>query len=129
METAQHLDRFGHRFRREKAGAENAFSEASYLPVFVNRVKASAGEPSNLQANGVGTDINRSKGRHGGKANSLHAKWYLRRRGSGLGRFRRASTRSWGGMFGIGDWFSPHRREHRDGVAELRSGHVMQLGD
>jgi len=51
MKTAQDLDSFGHRLGSEKAGAEDAFPQASDFAVLVNLAKMAANEACNLQTN------------------------------------------------------------------------------
>ena len=73
MKAPQDLHRLGHRFGSEKAGTKHAFAQARNLAVFVDGTKAATREPRDLQPDRIGTDINRGKGWHERKANSLHA--------------------------------------------------------
>ncbi len=64
VKAAQDLNRLGHRFGSEKAGAKYSFAQPGNFAVFVDGAKAAAREACDLQPNGVGTDINRGKGWH-----------------------------------------------------------------
>jgi len=66
VKAAQDLDRLGHGLGSEETGSKDAFAEAGDLAIFVDGAKAAAHKASDLQSYGIGTDINRGKGRHGG---------------------------------------------------------------
>src|SRR5208282_2463565 len=72
MKPAQNFHGFGHRFRREKSGAEDAFAQASDFAVFVDRAEASCLQSRNFKANGVRSDIDRGERGHE-EGDSLHA--------------------------------------------------------
>src|SRR5208282_1026642 len=74
MKPAQNFHGFGHRFRREKSGAEDAFAQASDFAVFVDRAEASCLQSRNFKANGVRSDIDRGERGHE-EGDSLHAGW------------------------------------------------------
>ncbi len=64
VKALQHADGECHRLRIERAVSEYALAEARDLAVFVQGVQASADNLSDLQADGVGTNINRGKCGH-----------------------------------------------------------------
>jgi hypothetical protein len=64
MKPSQYLYRFGDRFGSKKAGTKYAFAQARHFTVFVNGAKPAPCQACDLQANGIGTDINRGKSRH-----------------------------------------------------------------
>src|SRR5580700_3334103 len=64
MKATEDFDGFRHRLGSKKAGAKDALSQTSNFAVFVDRAKMSACEARDLKPNGIGTDINRGKGRH-----------------------------------------------------------------
>src|ERR1700722_8448417 len=64
MKAAENFNGFRHRLRSKEAGAKDALAQTSHFAVFVNRAKMSADEARAYQPHGIGTDINRGKGRH-----------------------------------------------------------------
>jgi hypothetical protein len=68
MKPPQHFYRGRDCFRRQKTATEHGFAQARDFAVFVNLDKTVPGEASNFQADGIRSDINGGKGRHGGKA-------------------------------------------------------------
>jgi hypothetical protein len=51
MKSAQHLDRFRHRFRREKSRPEYALAKARDFPVLVDLSKTPPSQACDLQPN------------------------------------------------------------------------------
>src|SRR5579872_4122082 len=67
MKPPQDLHRGGNRIRRQKTAAEYGFAQARDLAVLMDLDEPVADEASNFQADGVRSDINRGKSRHGGR--------------------------------------------------------------
>jgi hypothetical protein len=65
MKALQYLDGERHGLRIERTVGEDALAETRYFAVLVKRLQAAADYFGNLQANGVGTDVNRSECGHG----------------------------------------------------------------
>ena len=144
MESAQDLDGFGHRFRREKSGTEHAFAETRYLAVFVQARR----RPACRRAIFSRTELEPTSTAAKVGIGSLTV--YMRK-GIASQDFAREPEaeveRNLGRSFCLADQhralsvYFPRlrrglretdvgvRREFGDGMAEFTSGHVVQCGD
>src|SRR5919206_3533616 len=66
MEPPQNFDSLFHSGRRKKTALEHRFAQARDFSVFVDLAQTFPMQGCNLQPNGVGSNINRSKSGHGG---------------------------------------------------------------
>src|SRR5947209_3637792 len=66
MKAAQHLHRVRDGIGGEKSASEHRFTQSRDFAVFVDLAQAMSLEVRDFQADGVGSDVNSRKGRHGG---------------------------------------------------------------
>src|ERR1700730_6819895 len=66
MKAPQHAHRFRHRLGRKQSAAEDAFTQARDLAVFVDFFQPPGLQARDFQTNGIRSDVDGGKGRHRG---------------------------------------------------------------